>query len=213
MLRIVKVKKQTSGGFTIVELLIVIVVIGILAAITIVAYSGMQQRAKNTSRIAAARQTLGAVNAYIAANGKYPLATGTGRCLSDSFPGDICWGVDSPSPAVTTASLNTDLKTIAALPSISYGPVDMGYWRGIGPVYHYRTGRTVDGKPNEVVIVYFLDGLNQDCGLNNVLQTTDVGTAGTVENSATYVTDTTPPRNTASSGTGTYCIVAANTAQ
>lgn len=36
-------------GFTIVELLIVIVVIGILAAITIVAYNGVQQRAKVTS--------------------------------------------------------------------------------------------------------------------------------------------------------------------
>ncbi|MEO7905179.1 MAG: prepilin-type N-terminal cleavage/methylation domain-containing protein [Candidatus Saccharimonadales bacterium] len=32
-------------GFTVVELLIVIVVIGILAAITIVAYRGIQQRA------------------------------------------------------------------------------------------------------------------------------------------------------------------------
>ena len=40
-------KKQT--GFTIVELLIVIVVIGILAAITIVAYNGILQRAKNTT--------------------------------------------------------------------------------------------------------------------------------------------------------------------
>ena len=38
-------KKQT--GFTIVELLIVIVIIGILAAITVVAYNGIQQRAKN----------------------------------------------------------------------------------------------------------------------------------------------------------------------
>lgn len=37
-------KKQT--GFTIVELLIVIVVIGILAAITIVAYNGVQDRAR-----------------------------------------------------------------------------------------------------------------------------------------------------------------------
>lgn len=37
------------GGFTIVELLIVIVIIGILAAITIVAFNGVQQRAKVTS--------------------------------------------------------------------------------------------------------------------------------------------------------------------
>lgn len=41
--------KKTTSGFTIVELLIVIVVIGILAAITIVAYNGIQARAQNTS--------------------------------------------------------------------------------------------------------------------------------------------------------------------
>lgn len=37
-------------GFTIVELLIVIVVIGILAAITIVAYNGLQGRARDAQR-------------------------------------------------------------------------------------------------------------------------------------------------------------------
>jgi prepilin-type N-terminal cleavage/methylation domain-containing protein len=42
--------KPRSGGFTIVELLIVIVVIGILAAIVIVAYNGVQARAQ-TSKI------------------------------------------------------------------------------------------------------------------------------------------------------------------
>lgn len=39
-----KLEKQTSGGFTIVELLIVIVVIAILAAITFIAYSGIRER-------------------------------------------------------------------------------------------------------------------------------------------------------------------------
>lgn len=38
--------KRYQSGFTIVELLIVIVVIGILAAITIVAYNGVQARAR-----------------------------------------------------------------------------------------------------------------------------------------------------------------------
>ena len=40
---------RSKSGFTIVELLIVIVVIGILAAIIIVAYNGIQTRAQNTT--------------------------------------------------------------------------------------------------------------------------------------------------------------------
>jgi prepilin-type N-terminal cleavage/methylation domain-containing protein len=41
--------RKNVSGFTIVELLIVIVVIGILAAITIVAYNGIQGRAQDAS--------------------------------------------------------------------------------------------------------------------------------------------------------------------
>lgn len=44
-----KFMRKSTSGFTIVELLIVIVVIGILAAITIVAYNGIQQRAKTAT--------------------------------------------------------------------------------------------------------------------------------------------------------------------
>lgn len=42
-------KLDIRSGFTIVELLIVIVVIGILAAISIVAYNGIQNRANDTA--------------------------------------------------------------------------------------------------------------------------------------------------------------------
>ena len=45
---------KRQSGFTIVELLIVIVVIGILAAITIVAYSGITARANTSSALTAA---------------------------------------------------------------------------------------------------------------------------------------------------------------
>ena len=50
-------KRTTSSrGFTIVELLIVVVVIAILAAITIVAYNGIQNRAKASAAQSAASQ-------------------------------------------------------------------------------------------------------------------------------------------------------------
>lgn len=68
---------RTQKGFTIVELLIVIVVIGILAAITIVAYSGMQARARDTIRINDLAQVQRAMNFYNIDNDTW-IGTGSG---------------------------------------------------------------------------------------------------------------------------------------
>ena len=67
--------KRTSG-FTIVELLIVVVVIAILAAITIVSYNGIQQRANNTRRASDIEVAAKAIEMYYAQHGSYPV-TGT----------------------------------------------------------------------------------------------------------------------------------------
>jgi len=67
----IQLKKQTKG-FTIVELLIVIVVIGILAALVITTFTGVQQSARNTERQTDVKAIHGQVEAYYAKNGKYP---------------------------------------------------------------------------------------------------------------------------------------------
>lgn len=71
-------KAQTQKGFTIVELLIVIVVIGILASITIVAYNGIQSRARDASRDNNVKQLKTALELYKADNGFYPAACAGG---------------------------------------------------------------------------------------------------------------------------------------
>lgn len=70
-------KTNTRSGFTIVELLIVIVVIGILAAITIVAYNGVQGRANNSVVQGDLRNTFNKLEQYYAINGNYPASTDT----------------------------------------------------------------------------------------------------------------------------------------
>lgn len=64
--------KNTRRGFTIVELLIVIVVIAILAAISIVAYNGIQQRARDSERSAEMQTVEKALAMYFIDNGSYP---------------------------------------------------------------------------------------------------------------------------------------------
>ena len=73
-----------SRGFTIVELLIVIVVIAILAAITIVAYTGISNQAKNTKWKANATSIQKVAEAVYADTGSYPTGT-TDATLRSSF--------------------------------------------------------------------------------------------------------------------------------
>lgn len=65
-------RTNKQQGFTIVELLIVIVVIGILAALVITTFTGIQKKARDTERTTDIKALHGQVEAYYAQNGKYP---------------------------------------------------------------------------------------------------------------------------------------------
>lgn len=101
-----------TKGFTIVELLVVIVVIGILAAITMVSYSGVTTKANLSANKANASSVVSAADAYFAENGTYPTS------------GNLSAGsVKVPSSITIIATVPTS----AAPASITYVQASTGY--------------------------------------------------------------------------------------
>lgn len=82
---------RIKHGFTIVELLIVIVVIAILASISVVAYNGIQTRAKNAKTVAAASAWAKAIRMYNAETGLWPTNSCLGTITTYGASGSHCW--------------------------------------------------------------------------------------------------------------------------
>lgn len=157
---------QRAHGFTIVELLIVIVVIGILAAISIVAYGNISQKANNAATIDVAGKTLKLIQAYVAENGTYPL-TGPATQVACVTTQSGCR--DSTGAIAAHAVFDGNMSSVGQLPrsvpiqnSERYG-IHITYWSGAteGPVY----------------MIYTLKGISTQCGLSGVLNSSMNGYA------------------------------------
>ena len=150
--------KSKQRGFTIVELLIVIVIIGILAAITIVSFNGVQQRARNAQTVLAAKSYLSAFQGYLIQNGSYPAVAATSYyCLGQAAA--AC--TTATGSWVRDATLESALLTvIKPLPVPSNGPgtnattdPDLGYI----PARNATDDPKLDGV-NSGFLVYILEG-------------------------------------------------------
>lgn len=103
--------KNKQSGFTIVELLIVIVVIGILAGLVITTFSGIQQKARDTERVTDIKAIHAQVEAFWAQKGYYPSLTDLNdRTATTGFVAVNLKGLDAeafkdPKAATTAVSL------------------------------------------------------------------------------------------------------------
>jgi prepilin-type N-terminal cleavage/methylation domain-containing protein len=152
--------KKKNSGFTIVELLIVIVVIGILAAITIVAYNGVQTRARNAQVTAGVNAYYKAILQYHALNGSYPTLSG---CLGANYPSDVCWTANGATNYAVNTALDSQLSELVPnKPTLATTLMDLGL---VSPNYYMRAGLVynVYNSPTSIQLRYYLNGLNQSC--------------------------------------------------
>ena len=196
----VRLRKATSliarKGFTLVELLIVIAVIGILAAVTIVGYNAVQKNALNAHKLSALTDWRDLMQIYAAKNNsQYPTASVDARdyCLGKDFKYNACWNVydvygtsgvagSGPKPNEPVAYVNqqllTQLESVGDLPDDSYCLIKWycpeGDMDGVGPMVSYRNGvpyKVWDfffGNCPAGLVADWTDGNASTCSLNIV---------------------------------------------
>lgn len=113
-------KQRRDKGFTIVELLVVVVVIAILATITIVSFNGIQQRAANTKVLASVSNWEKSIKLYQSLGNKMPDDwTCLGMSVND-FPADPAYslGVGMCERGMIVAdNWTSEFKTVPPQPS------------------------------------------------------------------------------------------------
>ena len=106
------ISQNKAKGFTIVELLIVIVVIGILAAISIVAYTGINSRAKTSNAQTTANQVANKAGAFNALEGSYPAVVADFADHDETKLEGNATVVVGASPAITEANGETTVHYV-----------------------------------------------------------------------------------------------------
>jgi prepilin-type N-terminal cleavage/methylation domain-containing protein len=141
--------RNSKGGFTLIEVLVVVAIIGILASIVLIGLGGTRSKARDAKRIAEVRQAQNALELYYNRCGFYP---GGVDCAS-SAPAD--WA--TLATVLTTSDLG-----ITNFPAAD--PSGNPYLYGSTDGTSYVVGATLEAQ--NVALNDDLDGTIQgvDCG-------------------------------------------------
>lgn len=185
-------KRSYKSGFTIVELLIVIVVIGVLATMVLISFNRVRQRAQNVETIANISQFKKAIEGYVIDNGMVPMdaeAQATpinvySTCLGEGYDDQTC-ATGSSGPITENTELCNQLSryiNCVGIPVSTQPPVTVtasGSTVTItGATYYAMTTGNPMGPPG-YMMMYQLRGGNEPCGFS------DATTATSDDNKAT----------------------------
>ncbi len=118
-------KDKHKNGFTIVELLVVIVIIGILAAVTMVSYSGITTKAKTVALQSDLANNSDLLKLYNVTYGSYPTALDANKCpTAPNVDTNYCL---KPSSGITltyqpssTTGVASDFSLYASKDALNY---------------------------------------------------------------------------------------------
>lgn len=141
---------SSTQGFTLVEIMIVVVIIGLLAALAIPAFQRVQQASQNTRIVNDYRIFAQAFEIYNTQNGSWPSNVGAGVIppgMSGDFKADVWqkptaigghWNWDNGLSGITAGiSISgftcTDAQLIAIDAKLDDGDLSTGYFQKIQP--------------------------------------------------------------------------------
>lgn len=128
-------------GFTLIEILVVVAIIGILASIVLVGLGGFRERARDSRRIADLRQVQNVLELYANKCGRYP--------TQGAVSPDGCSGITGAGGDLAWTDLATLLKGaglgIATIPNDPLAPAKNYFFKYSSDHQHYVIGANLDG--------------------------------------------------------------------
>lgn len=162
--------KSDKQGFTLIEILVVIAVLGLLTSIALVGFNAVRQKSRNAKRMSDAGQYATALKMIFNETGSYPApprisASYDLYCLGD-FPNNTCWrDQEAYKPAISFVE-NAELNASVAryFPAL---PINSLPWAG-GTTLKLYAYRCIDyssdnTKCDKAEIFYGLEGNTAPC--------------------------------------------------